>query len=135
MLTPETIGSYLDEKGSQHYRPRSTASIRIPATSSRSSGDTSARELVMRCVGSFRAHTKFPCEGGALPDVIEGIGWSDHWSFTRHGFPALMITDTAPFRYEHYHTAQDTPDKVDYERTARVVAGLERVVEELSSAN
>ena len=31
-----------------------------------------------------------------------------------------MVTDTAPFRYPHYHTAEDTPDKIDYERTARL---------------
>jgi hypothetical protein len=42
-----------------------------------------------------------------------------------------MVTDTAPFRYPHYHTGADTPDKLDYERMARVVAGLERVVGEL----
>jgi hypothetical protein len=42
-----------------------------------------------------------------------------------------MVTDTAPFRYPYYHTAADTPDKLDYERMARVVLGLERVVEEL----
>lgn len=43
-----------------------------------------------------------------------------------------MVTDTAPFRYPQYHTQGDTPDKVDYERLARVVAGLERVVADLS---
>ena len=36
-----------------------------------------------------------------------------------------MITDTALFRYHHYHTPADTPDKVDYESLARVVSGLE----------
>ena len=40
----------------------------------------------------------------------------------------LMITDTAPFRYPHYHEATDTPDKLDYEWMARVVAGVGRVV-------
>jgi hypothetical protein len=44
-----------------------------------------------------------------------------------------MVTDTAPFRYPHYHTPQDTPDKLDYERLARVVTGIERVVRELVS--
>jgi hypothetical protein len=39
-----------------------------------------------------------------------------------------MITDTALFRYPHYHTPADTPDKVDYESLARVVSGLELVV-------
>ena len=39
-----------------------------------------------------------------------------------------MITDTAPFRYPHYHEPTDTPDKVDIERLARVVKGMERVM-------
>jgi hypothetical protein len=42
-----------------------------------------------------------------------------------------MVTDTAPFRYPYYHTLDDTPDKLDYERFARVVDGLEPVVAEL----
>ncbi|WP_373384946.1 hypothetical protein [Sphingomonas sp. IBVSS2] len=39
-----------------------------------------------------------------------------------------MITDTAPFRYPHYHTPEDTPDKIDYGRLARVTAGLARML-------
>ncbi len=45
-----------------------------------------------------------------------------------------MITDTAPFRYPHYHTPQDTPDRIDYDRLARVVMGVSRVVEVLAHA-
>jgi hypothetical protein len=45
-----------------------------------------------------------------------------------------MITDTALYRYPHYHTAQDTPDKVDYERLARVVRELERTFRALDGA-
>jgi len=37
----------------------------------------------------------------------------------------------APFRYPHYHTLRDTPDKLDYDGLARVVLGLERVVRDL----
>jgi hypothetical protein len=43
-----------------------------------------------------------------------------------------MITDTAPFRNPFYHTTQDTPDKLDYDRMARVVGGLEAVVGDLA---
>ena len=43
-----------------------------------------------------------------------------------------MVTDTAPFRYAHYHQPTDTPDKIDYGRTARVVEGIEAVVRELA---
>jgi hypothetical protein len=42
-----------------------------------------------------------------------------------------MITDTAPFRYPWYHTANDTPDQLDYDRLARVVAGLAVVIADL----
>ena len=43
-----------------------------------------------------------------------------------------MVTDTAPFRYPHYHKPTDTPEKIDYVRFAKVVAGLVFVVEELT---
>ena len=59
---------------------------------------------------------------------MPGIDWSDHWAFAEHGFQAVMITDTALFRYPHYHQPSDTPDKVDTEKLARVVKGIERVI-------
>jgi hypothetical protein len=62
---------------------------------------------------------------------IPNIGFSDHWSFWQEGFPALMVTDTAPFRYPYYHTPEDTVDKIDFEKTARVVRGLRAVIEAL----
>ncbi len=43
-----------------------------------------------------------------------------------------MITDTAVFRYPHYHMSTDTPDKVDYGRLARVTAGLARVIRDIA---
>ena len=43
-----------------------------------------------------------------------------------------MITDTALFRYPHYHRPSDTPDKVDGENLARVVKGIERVIRDLA---
>jgi hypothetical protein len=62
---------------------------------------------------------------------VNAIGRSDHWSFWQEGYPALMVTDTAPFRYPHYHTSEDTVDKIDFEKTARVVRGLSGVVDDL----
>jgi hypothetical protein len=44
----------------------------------------------------------------------------------------MMVTDTAPFRYPYYHTALDTPDKIDYDRLAHLVDGLEATIEALA---
>jgi hypothetical protein len=63
---------------------------------------------------------------------VPGVGWSDHSSFWEVGYPALMVTDTAPFRYPHYHRRSDTPSEVDYDALARVVDGLDAVVEDLA---
>ena len=90
------------------------------------------RALVRRSVRVFRETTPFPSEGAALPSALPGVGWSDHWSFWKAGYRALMITDTAPFRNPHYHEPSDLPDKLDFERMARVVQGVEAVVADLA---
>ncbi len=131
MLSLETIGYYSDDKGSQGYPL--PFSLFYPSTGNFIAfvGNHGSRRLVRRAVGSFRRHTQFPSEAAALPGFITGIGWSDHWAFWQEGFEAIMVTDTAPFRYPYYHGPSDTPDKLDYDRTARVVEGLRRVVEDL----
>lgn len=132
MLTLETIGYYSDENRSQNY-PFPFGLI-YPATGNFIGfvGNTRSRKLVRSVVSSFRAQKKFPSEGGALPGFIPGIGFSDHWAFWQEGYPGVMVTDTAPFRYPHYHTDADTPDKVHYDRMARVVAGLGRVIADMA---
>ena len=134
MISLETIGYYRDEKGSQRY-PVAGLGLVYPSAGNFISfvGNVGSRRLVRRVVKSFRRHAAFPSQGGALPGAVPGVGWSDHWSFWQEGYPALMVTDTAPYRYPHYHEPTDTPDKIDYERTARVVAGLQAVVEELAN--
>lgn len=132
MLSLETIGYYSDKKDSQKYPP--PFNLAYPPTGNFIGfvGNVASGPLVTRTVTSFRKHAKFPSEGAAVPGEMAGVGWSDHWSFWQVDYPALMVTDTAPFRYPHYHTKEDTPDKIDYPRTARVVAGLQKVVEELA---
>jgi Zn-dependent M28 family amino/carboxypeptidase len=134
MISLETLGYYSDAAKSQSYPP--PFNLFYPSTGNFIAfvGNWSSRGLVRDAIGSFRRHTRFPSEGGAPPGAIEGVGWSDHWSFWQAGYPAIMVTDTAPFRYPHYHEATDTPDKVDHDRLARVVAGLARVVMDLANA-
>ena len=132
MFALEMLGYYSDAPGSQNY----PAPLRLfyPDRGDFIAfvGDLGARSLVRRSIESFRKHAKFPSEGLAAPSFIPGIAWSDHWSFRKHGYPAVMITDTAFYRYPHYHRASDTPDKLDYERMARVTLGLAEMLNEFA---
>ena len=92
-----------------------------------------SRALLRRVIALFRKHAKIPSEGAALPAFIPGVSWSDQWSFWQHGYPAIMVTDTAPFRYPYYHSSNDTPDKLDYDRFTLVVSGMEKVIEDLDT--
>lgn len=132
MISLETIGYYSDERGSQAYP--FPLNFFYPGTGNFIAfvGNVSSRRLVRKAVESFRRHAPFPSEGAAVFGFIPGVGWSDHWSFWRHGYPAIMATDTAPYRYPFYHSAGDTPDQIDYDRLARVVSGLEAVVADLA---
>jgi hypothetical protein len=132
MISLETLGCYLDYPGSQKYPP--PLGLLYP-----SKGDfvafvamTGSRELMQNLVGSFRRHTKFPSVGGVAPGFVPGIDWSDHWSFEEFRYPAVMITDTAYFRYPHYHKTTDTPDKVDVDKLSRITHGVERVIREMA---
>lgn len=135
MLSLETMGYYSDEIGSQQYPALLGTIYPLQGNFISFIGDLASESLVKEAIASFRRHAQFPSEGAALPSQISGVGWSDHWSFWQQGYQAVMVTDTAPFRYPYYHTKDDTPDKVDYERLARVVAGLEQVVADLSGLN
>jgi hypothetical protein len=57
-----------------------------------------SRALVVDFLRQFMSVSDFPVEGVATFSWIPGINWSDHWSFWKEGYPALMLTDTAPFR-------------------------------------
>ena len=128
MYSLETIGYYSDEKGSQKYP--APLSLFYPSTGNFIAfvGDISSAKLVTRTTKLFRDHAKFPSQGAAMPAQLPGVGWSDQWSFWQVGYPGVMITDTATFRYPHYHQNSDTPDKLDYKRMARVIKGLEKVI-------
>ena len=133
MLSLETMGYYTDEPGTQKYP--FPFSYLYPDTGNFVGfvGNLSSRTLVRQAIGAFRASTGFPSEGVAAPGGMEGIHWSDHWSFWQAGYPAIMVTDTAPFRYPHYHDASDTPQQLDYTGMARVTSGLAKVVGVIAS--
>ena len=133
MISLETIGYFSDAPGSQTY-PSLGIGAFYPTTGNFIGfvGNVRSRGLLRRAIALFRQQAKLPSEGAALPSFIPGVGWSDQWAFWQEGYPAIMITDTAPFRYPHYHAATDLPDKLDYDRFALVVSGVQKMIEQLA---
>ena len=132
MISLETIGYFSDAPHSQTY-PSPGLGLFYPKVGNFIGfvSNVHSRTLLRRVVAAFRKHAKIPSEGAALPAFVPGVSWSDQWSFWRNGYPGIMVTDTAPFRYPYYHSSSDTPDKLDYDRFALVVSGMEKVIEDL----
>jgi hypothetical protein len=132
MISLETIGYFSDSPHSQTY-PSPGLGMFYPTTGNFIGfvSNVQSRALLRRAIAIFREQARVPSEGAALPAFIPGVSWSDQRSFWRHGYRGIMITDTAPFRYPYYHSSGDTPNKLDYDRFALVVSGMEKVIEGL----
>jgi len=135
MFSLETIGYYNDSPESQKYPPPFSFLYPSEGKFIGFIGNTTSRSLVRQTIATFRQTERFPSEGAAIPALIPGVGFSDHWSFWQEGYPALMVTDTAMFRYPYYHELEDTIDKIDFDRMARVVRGLGKVIIRLVRAD
>lgn len=135
MISLETMGFYSDEPGSQQYPPPFGLFYPSRGNFVAFVGNVQSRALVRHSVGLFREHGQVPSEGVAAPGRLPGIFWSDHAPFWEHGYAALMVTDTAPFRYQHYHRWTDTAEHIDFDTLAMVVDGLVGVVDGLARAD
>ena len=132
MISLETIGYFSDAPDSQTY-PSPGLGMFYPKVGNFIGfvSNVKSRALLRRVIALFRENAKISSEGASLPAFIPGVSWSDQWSFWQHGYHAIMVTDTAPFRYPYYHSSSDTPDKLDYDRFTLVVSGMEKVIQGL----
>jgi hypothetical protein len=132
MLSLESIGYFSAEPGSQHY-PTQLAS-RYPTTGDFIAvvGNEASRGLCENLTRTLKSSATLPVVGDVLPDAVPEASRSDHWAFWKLGLPAVMITDTAPFRNPHYHKPTDLPERLDFDRMARVVSGLAKTLEVLA---
>jgi len=134
MVALESLGCFRDEPGSQTY-PLPLLALVYPARGDFLAfvGGPGSRALVHQAIAAFRSAGQLPSEGAVLPLSVPGVGWSDHAPFAALGIPAVMVTDTAPFRDPRYHTPDDRPEFLDYARLARATEGLEAVLHALGS--
>lgn len=71
-----------------------------------------------------------PGQGELFPDTRR----SDHAAFWAHGYPAVMLTDTANFRNPHYHQPTDIIETLDLEFMEKVTRLLVAAVSEMATA-
>ena len=125
MVCLEMIGFFCDREGCQHY-PFPFMGLKFPKTGHYIAmvGNMRSKAFTERIAGSFKKATDLPLITLNAPAIMIGIDFSDHWSFGKFGYQALMVTDTAFYRNPHYHAPSDLPETLDYERMAKVVEGL-----------
>lgn len=132
MITLETIGYYTVEPNTQRFP--SFLKYIFPDTGNFVAviSNIGSRWLAHSIVKSYRQKGTAPTLGVVLPTLIKGITRSDHSSFWHEGYPGVMITDTANFRYPFYHSSQDTVDKIEFDTFSRVVYSTQQAIEDLA---
>ena len=80
--------------------------------------------MVQKVQKSLASLSQVPVESLTAISFIPGVSFSDHQSYWKFDYPAVMITDTAFYRNMNYHKPSDTADTLDYDRMAEVIKGL-----------
>jgi hypothetical protein len=133
MISLEMLGYYGDAEGGQSF-PLPLMSLMFPSTPNFIAvvGNLSSRGLVNAVAASLRKGGGVPVETLSTVGFVPGVDFSDHLSFWKMGYPAVMITDTAFYRNPNYHTAADKIDTLDFGRLASLLDGLVQMAKDLS---
>lgn len=133
MLSLESLGFYRDEPGSQAF-PDPVMAARFGDKGDFVSlvADEASAKLLKVLLGAFSRASANMVKPQSFVGDAKGVSWSDHWSFWQVGFPAVMATDTAPFRNPHYHADTDLTDTLDFKRLAAATKGLQGAIEALA---
>jgi Zn-dependent M28 family amino/carboxypeptidase len=124
MLSLDAIGIYKNSSGTQNlpfpfslfYPDRGNFLAFI--------GNISSRPYVKAVTAGFKKGSSFPIAAGVAPEWVDGVTWSDHYSFWKFGYPAVQITDTGGFRSASHTTKDDTMEKISFNALSRVVVGM-----------
>ena len=129
-LTLGSLGYFSESAGSQRYpddvlygsEKRTHFANFIAVLSNASSNG------LLEHVRPVLARASLPVQELILPDDSPLAAEGAQARFWSAGLLGLALTDTAQFRSPHYDDALDTPDKLDFDRLARVAHLLEQLV-------
>ncbi len=128
MLSLEMLGYFSDKWGSQDF-PAYLMRLFYPSKGNFIAvvSNFSNYSLTKQIKQAMQPASDMPVYSMNGPSKLYGIDFSDHRSYWQFGFPAVMITDTAFLRNKAYHKAEDTFDRLDYERMSKVIDGVYNV--------
>jgi hypothetical protein len=134
MICLEMLGYYTDKKGGQTF-PLPLMNLMYSSTPDFIAvvGNLKSRSLLDAVRTSLTQRSSIPVETLSAVSFVPGVDFSDHWSFWKMGYPAVMITDTAFYRNPNYHTEGDTINTLDFNRMTELLKGLLQVACDLSS--
>lgn len=136
MISLEMLGYFSDKVASQSYPIGLMKYIYTDKANFISVvgkfGQANITRQVKKLVSS---NTSIPVYSINAPTSLVGIDFSDHRSYWKYGYPAVMITNTAFYRNRHYHQHSDTYEKLDYERMSSVVAAIFLAVKKLANTH
>ena len=124
MICLEMIGFFSEVEKSQKY-PLGILRLFYPRVGNFVAvvGNLGSSSLVRNVARHMRA-ARMDVRTLKAPRFIPSVGLSDHWSFWKHGYDAVMITDTSFYRNPNYHRATDTMETLDFEKMGKVVKGV-----------
>jgi hypothetical protein len=125
MFSLEMIGFFTERRHSQSY-PSPILELMYPDQGNFIviCGRLQEGAAVRQIKKAMQAATELPVRSFNAPSFVAGINRSDHAVYWVAGYPAVLITDTAFNRNPHYHTPEDVPESLDYNRMAMVVQGV-----------
>ncbi len=133
MISLEMIGYFSEEEQSQDY-PSKLLSLMYPNKGNFIAVvDHVFSNKAQKIKSAINRHTDLPAYSINAPAFIPGIDFSDHRSYWINNYSAVMITDTSFYRNFKYHTIDDTYDRLNYKKMAKVIYGIFKYVEELDT--
>jgi len=124
VIVLEMIGYYSERRRSQKYPPLIGPFNPNKGNFIAQISNFKSYGLARSIDAEFKKNSSLPIVTLALPSIVPGVDFSDHRSFWKVGYPAVMFTDTSFYRNANYHKCTDTPETLNYEYMAELIEGL-----------
>lgn len=132
MIALEMLGYYKERRGSQKYPlPDMIGDYSDKGNFIAIVGNDQSRQLGIDLAEKMKEASLVKTRTIIPNSPIHGIDLSDHSSFWKYNYPAIMITDTAFYRNPHYHESSDTIDKLNFRYFTRLVFSLAYALKQL----